>query len=142
MTHFLRLLFVVFSTSLLIFSSCQEQPTITTDTDLTINIIGGHVGNYVVNYEASPQNNTSSQISISVTRVTNTTIRIDAQGGDSFECSVSGSTTALTLSNITNTKGAFVYGTKLEGAYANSRIYFKITGDRYGGPFVAEFTAI
>ena len=142
MKLFLRLVFTLLPIGLLTISSCQQEPVIITNVDLTENIVGSHVGNYVVNYEASPQNNQSNQITINISKVSNTSIRVDAQGGDSFECTISGSATSLSLSNLSNTTGVFDYGTYLEGAYANGRVYYKITGNRYGGPFIAEFTAI
>ena len=127
---------------LFVFSSCQQPPQVNLNPDLTLEVIGAYSGNYVVNYEADPQNDFSSQINLNVNRVDNKIIRVDAQGGDSFECSVNGSLKNLTLSNITNKTGVYKLADKLEGAYINGRLYYKVTGVSNGGDFSAEFTAI
>jgi len=122
--------------------SCEQPPTIVLDPDLTGQIIGPYQGNYVVNYEASPQDNFSSQISLVVSRIDKKIIRIDAQGGDSFECTISGIENSLELSNMTNTTGVYALTNELEGSFISGRLYYKVKGTANGGPFSAEFTAI
>jgi len=122
--------------------SCEKPPTVVLNPDLTGQVIGPYQGNYVVNYEANPQDNYSSQINLVVSRIDKKMIRIDAQGGDSFECSISGAEKALTLSNMTNKKGVYALTTELEGSFINGRLYYKVKGTIKGGPFSAEFTAI
>jgi hypothetical protein len=122
--------------------SCEKPPTVVLDPDLTGQIIGAYEGNYVVNYEANPQDNFSSQINLVVSRIDKKLIRIDAQGGDSFECTLSGIEKSLTLSNMTNKKGVYASADNLEGSFINNRLYYKVTGTLNGGPFSAEFTAI
>ena len=122
--------------------SCEKPPTVVLNPDLTGQIIGPYQGNYVVNYEASPQDNFSSQITLVVSRIDKKLIRIDAQGGDSFECSISGTEKSLKLTNMTNAKGVYALTNELEGAFINGRLYYKVKGTANGGPFSAEFTAI
>ena len=124
------------------FIGCQPPPTISFDPDLTGTIIGPYSGNYVVNYETDPQKNFSSQINLVISAVDKTTIRIDAQGGDSFECTISGSLNSLVLKDIKNTKGVYSLADHLDGAFINGRLYYKVTGTSNGGAFYAEFTVI
>lgn len=124
------------------FMSCEQPPTINPNPDLTTNIIGGYTGNYVVNYEADPSNNYSSQINLVITRVDENTIKVDAQGGDSFECTLSGGVSSLTLSNITETTGSYTVADDIEGYYVSGTLYYKVTGVANGGNFYAEFTVI
>ena len=122
--------------------ACEPPPTVTINPDLTTSIVGIYQGNYVVNYEANPQNNFSSQINLVVGRIDKKIIRVDAQGGDSFECSIDGIVSNLTLTNMTNTTGVYTLGTEMEGAFINGRLYYKVTGVSNGEPFSAEFTAL
>lgn len=124
------------------FSSCEKPPSVVLNPNLTTEVIGQYQGNYIVNYEANPQDDISSQISLVVTDVDNTTIRVDAQGGDSFECKVSGSINNLTLSGIKNATGVYTLANDISGNYFNGRLYYKVTGTSNGGAFSAEFTAI
>jgi hypothetical protein len=125
------------------FSSCQEQPTIILNPDLTTEVTGVYEGNYEVNYATRPQDNFVAQVEMIVSRVDNKVIAIDAQGGDSFECSINGSTSFLTFSNLQNQKGAFSIATKIEGQYNNGRLYYKLTGQTQdGGDFYAEFSVL
>lgn len=126
----------------LAFVGCQQPPTVNLNPDLTVDIVGPYSGNYVVNYEADPQNDFSSQINLVVSRIDNKIIRVDAQGGDSFECSIEGSLQNLTLSKITNKKGVYAIADELEGAFISGRLYYKVTGISNGGDFSAEFTAL
>ena len=135
-------LFLMLGLAMPSFMSCQPPPTIVTNPDITGNIVGPYTGNYVVNYESDPDNNTSSQINLVVSRIDKKIIRVDAQGGDSFECSVSGTTNSLTLSNITNTSGVYNFASDIEGYYINGTLYYKVTGVVNGGNFYAEFTVI
>ena len=135
-------LFLMLGMVLPTFTNCEQQPTINPNPDLTTNIVGSYGGNYVVNYEADPSNNYSSQITLVVTRIDNDQIKVDAQGGDSFECSISGSTSSLTLSGITNTTGTYTAADDIEGYYLNGTLYFKVTGIANGGNFYAEFSVI
>ena len=124
------------------FIGCQTQPTVTTNPDITGNILGGFTGNYVANYEMDPTRNYSSQINLVVSKIDVKKIRIDAQGGDSFECTISGSSTNLKLTNITNTSGVYKSATDIEGYYISGSLYYKVTGIVDGGNFYAEFTVI
>lgn len=124
------------------FMACEQPPTVVLDPDLTTAILGGYSGNYVVNYSADPDNNTSSQITLTVSRVDNTHIKIDAQGGDSFECTISGTTTALSFSNITDQTGVYTNADDIEGFFRSGTLYYKVTGIINGGDFYAEFTVI
>lgn len=124
------------------FMSCEQPPTVTTNPDLTTEIVGSYTGNYVVQYEADPSNDFSSQITLVVSRVDKKLIRIDAQGGDAFECSISGSANTLTLSNIQNTSGVYNLATDIEGFYRSGTLYYKVTGISNGGDFNAEFTVL
>ena len=124
------------------FMGCQPPPTVVTDPDLTGEISGPYGGNYVVNFEANPQGNYSSQINLQVSKIDKKIIRVDAQGGDSFQCSITGSSNSLVLSNITNTTGVYNNADDIEGAYINGRLYYKVTGTVNGGAFYAEFTVI
>lgn len=134
---------ILFLGTLLIPSTgCQRPPTITVDPDLTGNIVGAYDGNYVVNYATHPQDNFSSQINLAVSKLDKKLIRVDAQGGDSFECSISGTSKNLKLSNIHNTKGIYTLATSIEGVYVNGRLYYKVTGTSNGGAFYAEFTVL
>jgi hypothetical protein len=134
---------ILFLGAILIPSTgCQRPPTITVDPDLTGNIVGPYAGNYVVNYTSHPQDNFSSQINLVISRVDKTIIRVDAQGGDSFQCSISGTSNNLKLSNITNTKGIYTLADDIEGVYISGRLYYKVTGTSNGGAFYAEFTVI
>ncbi|UTW64787.1 hypothetical protein KFE94_08805 [bacterium SCSIO 12643] len=144
MIRIIKLLGVVlFLGALLIPSTgCQPPPTITVDPDLTGNIVGPYDGNYVVNYATHPQDNFSSQINLVVSRIDKKLIRVDAQGGDSFECSISGTSNNLTLSNIHNAKGLYTLADDIEGVYINGRLYYKVTGTSNGGAFYAEFTVL
>lgn len=121
---------------------CQKPPTVVLDPDLTGQIIGPYQGNYVVNYEANPSDNFSSQINLVVSRIDKKLIKIDAQGGDSFECTISGTEKALSLSNMTNKKGVYALADELDGSFINGRLYYKVKGTINGGSFSAEFTAI
>jgi len=140
----LKILFMVLviGGSLSSFMGCQPPPTITLDPDLTGTIVGPYTGNYVVNYATEPQKNFSSQINLVISAVNKTTIRIDAQGGDSFECTIAGSLNSLVLKDIKNTKGVYSLADHLEGAFINGRLYYKVTGTSNGGAFYAEFTVI
>ena len=124
------------------FMGCQPPPTVVTDPDLTGEISGPYSGNYVVNFAASPKDNFSSQINLQVSKIDKKIIRVDAQGGDSFQCSIKGSSNSLVLSNITNTTGIYKSADDIEGAFINGRLYFKVTGTANGGAFYAEFTVI
>jgi hypothetical protein len=135
-------LFFFLGMAILATNGCEPPPTITVDPDLTTSIVGGYSGNYVVNYDADPQNNFSSQINLVVSRVDKTIIRIDAQGGDSFECTLTGTVNTLTLSNIQNAKGVYSLADDLEGYFVNGSLYYKVTGTSNGGAFYAEFTVI
>lgn len=132
----------VLSAVLLTFMSCQKPQPVVLNPDLTSEIVGPYSGNYVVNYETHPEDNYSSQVTLVVTRVDKTVVKIDTQGGDSFECNISGTDKNLTLKNILNPTGIFVNANNLEGAYYNERLYYKVTGTSNGGSFTAEFTAI
>jgi hypothetical protein len=143
MKRYLKILvFALFGMVLTTFTSCQQQPTITVDPDLTGEISGSYSGNYVVNFDETPQDNFSSQVSLVVSREDKTIIHITAQGGDSFDCSIAGVSSALTLSNITNGKGVYEFADDIEGFYNNGRLYYKVTGTINGGAFYAEFTVI
>ncbi len=135
-------IFLFVAMAILAGSGCEPPPTITINPDLTTSIVGGYSGNYVVNYDADPQDNFSSQINLVVTPIDKTLIRVDAQGGDSFECTVSGSVNTLTLSNIQNPKGVYSLADDLEGFFVNGRLYYKVIGTSNGGAFYAEFTVI
>ena len=134
--------FLFLATLIPVFTGCQTPPTVITDPDITGEISGPYSGNYVVNYASNPQDNYSSQINLQVSKVDKKIIRVDAQGGDSFECSISGTSNSLVLSNITNTTGVYNYADDIEGAYINGRLYYKVTGTVNGGSFYAEFTVI
>ena len=135
-------LFLMLGLVLPTFTSCEQPPVVNPDPDLTANIVGNYNGNYVVNYEANPSDNFSSQITLLITREDTKKIKVDAQGGDSFECSLSGTPNNLSLSNITNTTGAYSPATDIEGYYVNGTLYYKVTGIVNGGNFYAEFTVI
>ncbi len=77
-----------------------------------------------------------------VSRIDKKLIRVDAQGGDSFECSISGTSNNLTLSNIHNAKGLYTLADDIEGVYISGRLYYKVTGTSNGGAFYAEFTVL
>lgn len=126
----------------LTFMSCQEQPVVVLDPDLTTGWMGNYAGNYVVNYEADPSNNFSSQIQLSVTKVDKKIIKIDAQGGDSFECTLTGTSSNVTFSNITNQKGVYANADVIEGFYRSGLLYYKVSGTINNGNFYAEFTVL
>ena len=144
MSRILKKLGIILFLGIILLPStgCQPPPTITVDPDLTGNIVGPYDGNYVVNYTSHPQDNFSSQINLVVSRIDKTIIRVDAQGGDSFECSISGTSNNLQLSNITNMKGIYTLASDIEGVYISGRLYYKVTGTSNGGAFYAEFTVI
>ncbi|MGB0806060.1 MAG: hypothetical protein ACPGRC_05170 [Salibacteraceae bacterium] len=124
------------------FMSCQPQPTVTTNPDLTTDVVGEYQGNYVVKYEANPSDDFSSQITLVVSRVDKTVIRLDAQGGDAFQCYVTGTASSLTLSGIHETSGVYNLATDIEGFYRSGTLYYKVTGISNGGNFEAEFTVL
>jgi hypothetical protein len=124
------------------FASCETPPTVTTNPDLTGSIVGPYTGNYIVQYEADPSNDFSSQITLVVSRVDKKIIRIDAQGGDAFDCYISGTENTLTLSSIHNTSGVYDLATEIEGFYRSGTLYYKVTGISNGGNFNAEFTVL
>ncbi len=134
--------FLILGLILPTFSSCEQPPTVNPNPDLTTNIVGGYTGNYVVNFEADPANNYSSQINLVVTRVDKTIIKIDAQGGDSFQCTLSGTPNNSQLSNITHTTGAYSVANDIEGYFSSGTLYYKVTGVANGGNFYAEFTVL
>jgi hypothetical protein len=124
------------------FMSCEPPPTVVSDPDITGLVVGPYTGNYVVNYEADPTNNFSSQITLVVTRVDKKIIKVDAQGGDSFECTLSGTNSSSSLSNINNTSGVYDSASDIEGYFINGTLYYKVTGIVNGGNFFAEFSVI
>ena len=136
------LLLIGVTVPMLTFFACQQQPTVVLDPDLTSDWMGTYAGNYVVNFEADPSSNYSSQIQLVVTKVDKTIIRIDAQGGDSFECTLSGTTGVVTFSNITNQKGAYANADEIEGYYRSGLLYYKVSGTVNNGNFYAEFTVL
>ncbi|MFT4752745.1 MAG: hypothetical protein ACI9GM_000372 [Salibacteraceae bacterium] len=143
MTKALKLIaFLILGLAAPTFMSCEQPPTVTANPDITGNIAGSYNGNYIVNYENDPANNFSSQIILTVSRVDKKQIRIDAQGGDSFECTLSGTSSNSALTNIINTSGVYQLATDLEGYYINGTLYYKVTGVSNGGNFSAEFTVI
>lgn len=139
---FRLLLIIAVAAPALTFMSCEQPPTVVLDPDLTSGWMGNYAGNYVVNYEADPSSNYSSQIQLVVTKVDKTIIRIDAQGGDSFECTISGSTGSVTFSNITSQKGAYANADEIEGYYSSGLLYYKVSGTINNGNFYAEFTVL
>lgn len=124
------------------FMSCEPPPTVTTNPDLTTNVVGPYEGNYVVKYEADPSQDFSSQINLTVSRIDKTIIRVDAQGGDAFQCYVEGSANTLTLKSIHETSGIYDLANDITGFYRNGTLYYKVTGISNGGNFEAEFTVL
>lgn len=135
-------IFAFYGVALASITSCQPQPTITVDPDITGEISGPFSGNYVVNYADDPSKNFSSQINLVVSGLDKKLIHIIAQGGDSFDCTIAGTSSNLSLSNIANGKGVYQYADEIEGFYISGRLYYKVTGTINGGAFYAEFTVI
>ncbi len=128
---------------LLALAACTQPTRIIPDTDLTYEITGTYQGNYIVNFESDSAKDISSQIELKVERIDNDHIRVLAEGGDSFECTVTGSSSSkVDLNDMTATTGAYVHGEHLEGNYYDNRLYYKITGTYNGGAFKAEFTSL
>tara|TARA_R110002050_G_scaffold149463_1_gene276043 strand:- start:86114 stop:86545 length:432 start_codon:yes stop_codon:yes gene_type:complete len=135
-------IFAFFGVAIATFSGCQQPPTITVDPDITGEIAGPFSGNYVVNYADNPGDNFSSQINLVVSGLDKKLIHVATQGGDSFDCTISGSSSSMVLSDIKNGKGVYQYADTIDGFYNNGRLYYKVTGTINGGAFYAEFTVI
>lgn len=125
------------------FTGCQEPQTIVLNPDLTTEITGVYEGNYEVNYATRPEDNYVAQVEMVVSKIDKKIIKIDAQGGDSFECTIEGSPSTLLFSNLQNQKGAFSIATEIEGNYVSGRLYYKLTGKTAdGGDFYAQFSVL
>lgn len=125
------------------FSGCQEPEAIVLNPDLTTDITGVYEGNYEVNYSDDPDRNYVAQTEMVVSRIEKKIIKIDAQGGDSFECSIAGTPSALTFSNLREQKGSFSVATEIEGNFIGGRLYYKLTGKTAdGGDFYAQFSVL
>ncbi|HBH06394.1 MAG TPA: hypothetical protein DDX92_07310 [Flavobacteriales bacterium] len=140
------IIFLVFISFLTI--GCREDERIIQDTDLTDFIEGSYSGVYTLNYENDPSQNFTGQFIILVEKVDNTHVRIDAQGGDTFECELSGnSRSSLTLLNMANTTGVYTAGETLEGNFTqfqngSKQLEYTINGTFNGGTFAASFATL
>lgn len=127
----------------IIFTQCGQQETIqTTNSDITGDIVGPHSGNYNLIFAVSLKKNYSNQISLLVSRINSKTIEINTQGGDSFECVITGSSTSNVFSDLQNPLGIYSFATDIEGYFVNGALYFKVSGIQNGEFIYAEFTVI
>lgn len=128
--------------------SCREQERVIQDQDLTDYIEGNYNGVYTVNFENDPSQNVTRQYEIRIEKIDNTHVRVDAQGGDTFECELSGSSrSSLTLFNMSNTTGIFTNGETLEGDFTQfqngfKQLNFTVDGTFNGGTFTANFATL
>src|SRR5690606_10197143 len=95
-------LFSILSAFLALVSACDDrtQNQNQINPDITRLIVGDFEGLMNVRNTANPSENTSQLLDVSITKINDRSIRVNASGGDVFECTIRGAANNPTIENV------------------------------------------
>ncbi len=110
----------------LTFACTSDEQVATNEPDLASGLQGDYIGILEVRYSAFPDRNSSESLTTTVFYETESTVRVDNQGGDTFVSTLSGSSTTPNFDEVLETTGIYDAGSIVVGGA------FSFSGDNIG----------
>jgi hypothetical protein len=134
-------LFPIFLAFLVLVSACDDrrQTMQETNPDITRLITGNFEGLMNVRNTANPSENSSQLLDVSITKISDRSIRVNASGGDIFECTIRGAANNPTIEKVTQASGQFAGYSSITGSFTETKAKFTVTKPVQGGSKTFDF---
>lgn len=134
-------LFSILFAFLVLVSACDDrtQTMNQVNPDITRLIVGNFEGLMNVRNTANPSENTSQLLDVNITKISDRSIRVNASGGDVFECTIRGAANNPTIENVTQASGQFAGYSSITGSFTETNAKFTVTKSVQGGTKTFDF---
>lgn len=134
-------LFSILLALLSLVSACEDrtQTLNQVNPDITRLITGNFEGLMNVRNSANPSENSSQLLDVSITKISDRSIRVNASGGDVFECTIRGAANNPTIENVSQANGQFAGFSSITGSFTETNAKFTVTKPVQGGTITFEF---
>lgn len=134
-------LFSILFALLSLVSACEDrtQTLNQVNPDITRLITGNFEGLMNVRNSANPSENSSQLLDVSITKISDRSIRVNASGGDVFECTIRGAANNPTIENVSQANGQFAGFSSITGSFTETNAKFTVTKPVQGGTITFEF---
>jgi hypothetical protein len=134
-------LFSILLALLSLVSACEDrtQTLNQVNPDITRLITGNFEGLMNVRNSANPSENSSQLLDVSITKISDRSIRVNASGGDVFECTIRGAANNPTIENVSQANGQFAGFSSITGSFTETNAKFTVTKPVQGGTKTFEF---